>query len=156
GPGDAAPAELLSAAGRATAVGLPEGVRDAPVVLPLRDGAYVLGGTDAAGVARTDGLRVAGCPEACALLPGPRWETARAGVGVAPELGLIAGGAPGDPNAVRVEAVEAEEVVLRHTLVHGRERPGLVALADDVLLVLGGRDAAGPRDDVEICVGAGP
>ena len=48
----------------------------------------------------------------------------------------------------------AGEVVLRHTLVHARERPGLVALSDEVLLVIGGRDEAGPREDAELCVAA--
>ena len=131
----------------------------------LRDVAKVLNrrfdpnARDRALVLLADGetLAVAGCPEACVVDRGPRWELARADFGlVAIPAGavLAGGGSSADPSddVTRVRFLSDGPSLEPHSrLVHPRTGAVALPLAGGVILVLSGRDAGGIRDESEVC-----
>jgi len=98
-----------------------------------------------------------GCPSACRIGTGPAWAGARFRPTFLPrrdEGGLILGG--GDPPVSTVERVDFSDSRAPAIVAHGplevpRRDASALALSNGVVFVAGGRDASGPRLDVEMC-----
>ncbi|MFW5925915.1 MAG: hypothetical protein ACOCV4_07095 [Myxococcota bacterium] len=158
GMADGAPlAEVLGptdGTGRMVADEPDHGVRDG-AVLAVRDGrAWLLGGTDASGVPRTDTALFSGCPDVCVVEAGSPWPDARAGVAPVPTGAgvLLVGGDP--PNSLvehaRLDATPPQ-IQPRFQLAIPRAEAGAVLLEAGLLVVLGGRGPGGVLDSVELC-----
>lgn len=121
-----------------------------------RDPVVVVGGLDPDGAPRADTLVLRGCPADCRAAPGPTWETPRTLVSavVTPDGGWLVGGEDADgPSAVvtRVTTDGAPALVEGLELSAPRAAPAALSIQAGLVYVVGGRDAAGPRRDVEVC-----
>ncbi|MBW2461295.1 MAG: hypothetical protein JRH11_06585 [Deltaproteobacteria bacterium] len=98
-----------------------------------------------------------GCPSACRIAAGPAWAGARFRPTFLPRRGdggLILGG--GEPPVSTVERVDFGDPRAPVIVAHGplevpRRDASALALSNGVVFVAGGRDASGPRLDVEMC-----
>lgn len=143
--------------GRVVAAEPTHGVRDGALLAERGGRAWLLGGTDALGDVRTDTLLLSGCPDACAVAPGPTWPDARVGVAALPidaGLLLVGGGDAGAPGAL-VERARLDTALPTFEpappLAVPRSQAGVVRFASGVTVVLGGRAAGGVTGSVEVC-----
>lgn len=121
-----------------------EAVRNEPLVLEGESSHWIVGGTDAAGDPITTSWVLSGCPEACALEPGPEVDlrTAPRADGLTLTDGLSV-----------FTAVEAGGWHLEPVADLARERnaAGIVVYESGMVFLHGGRDPDGPHLDGELC-----
>jgi len=118
---------------------------------PASPRALLIGGVDAAGIARTDTWLIS-CVDACSATPGPRWDQARDGVIYLPAAHLLIGGdGPSDVVERVVFDADGAHIEAAGRLVHARAHAAALMLASGLFWVVGGEDEAGPRRDAEIC-----
>lgn len=140
-----------------------DGVRRGGVLVTVlaTGAAILLGGLDAAGTPRTDARIFDACPGTCALV-----ETANVdalldettlvpmpGGGALLVGGRAAAGAPSDAQwfVTLRSAAPRLEVVRRLPLAAPRAAAAAVALPSGLVWLVGGSDAGGPRDDLQVC-----
>ncbi len=146
---------------RALLAGIDDGVRRGAALFLDAAGARALlvGGVDGTGAPRADTWLLEGCPDACRATAGPTWDDARAGaasVALPGGGGLLLGGQSGadptrsvdrilfDPSGARIEPSTP--------LAAARSDARAFTLGGSgIVVVVGGRDVAGPRGDVEAC-----
>jgi hypothetical protein len=156
--GDAAGDAEILLAGSSTGqpiAGVADGVRNGALL--VGDGetrALLLGGTDDSGSLRQDTLRFDGCPGSCASSAGPAWGTARLRAVVPEQTALIVGGEASQ----LVEEVEwsGDTVGIESVLELDvpRAAAGAIVYESGLLVVAGGDDGTGPREDFELCIPA--
>jgi len=136
--------------------GIADGVRRGGLLFANSAGTdlFILGGVDENGALRTDTVAISGCPTACVANPGPAWANARTGFATDGSAFVVGGTVSGvlSPLVERVRFGAAGfsiEAVAQ--LAVPRRDAGLVRLPTGSVYVLGGTDASGPRNDVEIC-----
>lgn len=121
-----------------------EAVRNEPLVLEGESSHWIVGGMDAAGDPITTSWVLSGCPEACALEPGPEVD-----VRTAPRAdGLTLTDGLSVFTAVEAGGWHLEPVA---DLARERNAAGIVVYESGMVFLHGGRDPDGPHLDGELC-----
>ncbi|MBN8614294.1 MAG: hypothetical protein J0L92_27085 [Deltaproteobacteria bacterium] len=123
---------------------------------PEGTAALLVGAIDESGEVTDETFLVTGCPSACTVAEGPTWAHPRTGFAFTQTGGgaWIVGGR--DASGI---VAEAERITWTGTtptltplrLAAAREDAAITPIAGGLVLVGGGRDASGVRDDLELC-----